>query len=280
LGGYSFSAGCVILTPYLNASQRNYGADFGAIRKGASLAYSKKPKTKVKFKRLGGNNTQPLHRDKAYRELAIHIGGRDGLKEVATWNSGDPRAQKLLALLDDPAYAQMGVKRLAAEAGIAYPDLVLMIREMTLQQGLLGMFSQLPNILADAAIEAQSGEMACPKCDGAARIEQKGEVLACPRCTGTGKIRTKADKDARNFVGEVAGILGNSPLVQINQDMRRQTAVITSGSTQIVEFEDMVRKSKPWERTLPAANLLEAPAEQLDITEAEVIPDEAVRKSD
>lgn len=235
----------------------------------------KTPRAKPKMRRLGGNNSQPEYRDKAFRELTAQIGGRTGLKEVATWNSDDSRAARLLEILDDPTYDLMGVKKVCAEVGIAYPDLVLMFREMVMKKGLLGMFGHIPNILEDAAIEAQSGIAPCPKCDGAKVVSDKaGQTLVCPRCQGIGQVRTKADKDARNFVGEVAGMIGKSPLVQINQDNRRQTALIGASSGQMLEFEDMIARSKPWERTLPAANQL--PAAQpsrlpTDIIEGELV---------
>lgn len=196
-------------------------------------------------RKLPGDRLSVQSKDPAYSQFVQQIGGKQGLKEVAEWNTDDPRAKKLLEYVNDPLYDKWAVKRLAQEAGIPLHDLALWFRDMIVQRSLTDMHVHIPKILQDAAVEAQAGQDVCPAC------EKRGQIsLDCLRCQGTGRIRVKADKDAREFVGKVTKLTEPAPLIQNNIDNRRQTAIVQGGQQVLDSFEDMVKRSKPWERKL------------------------------
>lgn len=210
-----------------------------------------------------GDALSPIQKDPAYLKFLNDVGDRDGLEEITQWNMDDPRAARLNEYLNDSVFKGHSLKNLASDAGLSLPDMALLYREMILRKGVKAMFAHIPRILEDAAVEAQAGQDVCSICEKAGAISP-----SCLRCGGTGRVRTKADKDARNFVGEVAGLTGKTPLLQVNNDNRRQTVQIGG----LDAFEEMVKRSDPWaKKTLPLP---------IEVTDAEFIANETLESDD
>jgi hypothetical protein len=135
--------------------------------------------------------------------------------------SGDERAQNLMMRMMDPTIGKRTLPQLAKEVGLTYPQVLKLITQYRLDQGLLRMSAHVPQVLDDVGVDAQSKLVPCPTCQGDKVLRtmdrKTGEVLdekPCWCCDGTGKLRKVGDNDARKLMFESLKLTGNkSPLV-------------------------------------------------------------------
>jgi hypothetical protein len=135
--------------------------------------------------------------------------------------SSDERVQNLLGRFLDPSIGKRSLPQLAKEVGLTYPQVLKLITQYRLDQGLLKMSAHVPKVLDDIGIDAQSTQVPCPTCQGEKvlrTIDRKtGEVTderACWCCDGTGKLRKVGDADSRKLMFETLQLTGRrGPLV-------------------------------------------------------------------
>jgi hypothetical protein len=143
--------------------------------------------------------------DPAYKKFSEMVGGKDGLREMAAW-SENPKAQKLLELIDDNRFKTYGIKALAKRCGMTLPELCNLFRERYFLEMYLKFFSSMPKIAEGVIEDAQPGTDVCPMCGGEQYITRNDVTKPCPKCSGSGKVRTPGDKEARRDVFKAVGI--------------------------------------------------------------------------
>ncbi len=181
----------------------------------------------------------PLARDPVYARLLREIGGVRGLRELAM-HSNRPEARKLLALIEDRSFSRYGGKKLAQLANLSYLDLIAMRNERALMLATSNMIVEhIGDILEGAAVDATPTEESCPKCEGEMIIVVDDVSQRCPKCRGKGTVRVAGDKDARKFVGEVAGLVkGGGPTFNVSAQAGVQNVNNPHGT-----FEDLMKKA-------------------------------------
>jgi hypothetical protein len=158
----------------------------------------------------------PERDDPAYTEFSAIVGGKEGLRELASW-SDNLKAQKLFQLLDDGRYQTYGIKALAKRVGMTLPELCNLFREKYFMVTFLTFFQGVPDIAKGTVQDALPSLDVCPMCRGDKTITRGERVVPCPKCKATGEVRVAGDKEARRDVFKAVGIVKDSPAVVNNQ---------------------------------------------------------------
>ena len=162
----------------------------------------------------------PPRKDKIFRRLEASVPRVE--LEQALAASPSERAQTLFAMLCDPAFRKSSLPTLAAKVGLRYTDVLKLIRDYRMDQGLLRMTDHLPAVMEDVAIDSKSSVVTCPSCEGLGEVwkyGKDGEPLPdsnklCVTCDGAGKLRKVGDADARKLMFEPLKLTGQrGPLV-------------------------------------------------------------------
>lgn len=138
--------------------------------------------------------------------------------------SRDLKFEKLLALMSDPARAKDSFGNLCRLADITLNDLHDFWRNHQLHAGMIQMMNHVPKIMVDVAIDAESRNSACTRCDGVGRvidispINSKATERLCPVCGGTKEMRVVGDPRARDLIFESIGLTGKHQVVAIQQN--------------------------------------------------------------
>jgi hypothetical protein len=155
----------------------------------------------------------PPRKDKVFRRLEASVPREEWLASCEA--SSDERAQALLARLLDPSCRKHSLPQLAKEVGLTYPQVLKLVTNYRLDQGLLRMSAHVPQVLEDVAIDSESKLIACPACQGSGQLEtvdrKTGEITdtkACWSCDATGKLRKVGDADSRKLMLETLGLTG------------------------------------------------------------------------
>ncbi len=153
---------------------------------------------------------KPERDDSAYKTFAEFVGGKEGLADLASW-SENPKAKKLLEIIDNGQYSTYGIKALAKRCGMTLPELCNLFREKHFLISYLTFFAGTPEIVRGAVEDASPSTDVCPVCTGAGSIKRDGYQVKCPKCKGSGEIRISGDKEARRDVFKAVGLLKDSP---------------------------------------------------------------------
>jgi hypothetical protein len=175
----------------------------------------------------------PPRKDKVFRRLEASVPREEWL--AACESSTDERATMLLARLMDPAYRKHSLPTLAKEVGLTYPQVLKMVTQHRLDQGLLRMSAHVPQVLEDVAIDSLSKDVTCGACrgfkvddvavvavtEGVLDPETKRTVIVqklddegrpvwerCLVCDGAGTLRKVGDKAARELMFETLQLTG------------------------------------------------------------------------
>lgn len=158
---------------------------------------------------------------------------REQMREILE-SCGDPRAAHFGKLLFDASNRNKPMPELARSAGFTYMELVRVLVNHGLGEGLVRMSTHAPKVLEDTAIDAMSRIVGCPQCKGTGTVAEQikteeenedGELESrvqlsereCWSCGGTGKLRKPGDPDAREMVFSALGLnQKNNPMVNIN----------------------------------------------------------------
>lgn len=177
----------------------------------------------------------PERDDPAYKKFSEMVGGKEGLKELASW-SENPKAQKLISLLDDKKFETYGIKALAKRCGMTLPELCNLFREKHFLEVYLTFFQGVPQIAKGAVDDASPSQDVCPICSGAGTIKRDGYQVKCPKCRGSGEVRISGDKEARRDVFKAVGIIKDSAQI-VNQQIG------TVNIEGVDDFESLMKKA-------------------------------------
>lgn len=161
----------------------------------------------------------PPRKDIVFRRLEQSVPREEWLQALET--SGDERANHLMMRMMDPAFSKHSLPKLARDVGLTYPQVLKLITQHRLDQGLLRMSAHVPQVLEDVAVDAQSTLVPCPACQGKKVLREMdrktGEVLSektCWSCDGKGKLRKIGDADSRKLMLDTLGLTGRKgPLI-------------------------------------------------------------------
>jgi hypothetical protein len=136
--------------------------------------------------------------------------------------STDPKFQQFLDARCDPGFKHLGFAALCRRLGITLHEMDDLWRNHQLSRGMIRMMTHVPRVLEDVAIDAESRDEVCPRCDGEKVVINDNNVSRpCPVCENTGKVRVPGDRAARDLVFESVGLTGKRggpPMVAIQQN--------------------------------------------------------------
>lgn len=130
--------------------------------------------------------------------------------------STNTKAMRMLELLVDPRSARVPMARLAKMAGLDTLDLLQIIRDHHLAEGMQVYLKGYQDVARDIVEDAKSQMVVCARCDGSGEITKKEVTKRCPSCKGTGEIRKPGDSDARKLMHESMGVVKKGGGIQIN----------------------------------------------------------------
>lgn len=200
----------------------------------------------------------PERDDPAYTKFSELVGGKAGLLELASW-SENPKAKKLVEVMDADKYKNYGIKALARRCGMTLPELCNLFREKHFLETFITFFQGVPKIAQGAVEDASPSQDICPICTGFGTVKRSNEEVECPKCKGTREIRVSGDKEARRDVFKAVGLLKDSPSV-INQQIGNVTV------EGVDNFEDLMKVAA---KTAKKVN-----NEQEEVQDAEIIEGE------
>lgn len=156
------------------------------------------------------------------------MGGRQGMLEAALASS-NPKAQSLAELLGDKAHKDSGTMILAKKAGLSLAEAAEMFCDKQWLLTRMSLHENLPEIVADAAVDAKASFQPCEECKGAVSSPP------CYVCGGSGKVRKPGDDKKLRFIGEAVGLVGKPDQTNVNTQVN--VAMTSHGQS----FEDLMR---------------------------------------
>lgn len=177
----------------------------------------------------------PERDDPAYTKFSELVGGKAGLRELASW-SENPKAAKLCQVMDGDLYKTYGIKALAKRCGMTLPELCNLFREKHFLETFITFFQGVPGIAKGAVDDATPSTDICPICAGSGHAKRDGYQVKCLKCKGSGEIRVSGDKEARRDVFKAVGLLKDSPQV-VNQQIGNVTV------EGVDNFEDLMKSA-------------------------------------
>src|SRR5262244_206046 len=118
---------------------------------------------------------------------------------------GGDRAILLLEMLQDPRYQNQSLAMLCKKVGMSYLELFSLFRRLKLDEAMVRMLKHIPDIAEDTAIDAESKEEICWKCNGNCYVGRHSKL--CRACHGSGKIRKIGDIASRRLLFESVGLI-------------------------------------------------------------------------
>lgn len=198
-----------------------------------------------KLKRYDGRAVNNARFDKQLRSFYEEI----DLPEFksALELADDPRMKMFFYALSSPKMHEHTFAELCKRCKLTLKEISELWRNHQLHRGMIRMMNQMPKVMEDAAIEAQSRTILCVSCDGTGKTVDEGvnrqKSSVCPECHGDGKIRIPGDKDARSLVFESVGLRKgagqNVNLVQVNALPAFEDATRLIGSLDIASGESV-----------------------------------------
>ena len=163
----------------------------------------------------------PARKDSLARRVFNSIGREELLETLSV--AQDERAGRLLELLLDPEYRNHTFGRLCERARLSATEVVDLFRKYKIDLGIVAMAKRAPEVMRDVAIDAQSKQSYCRRCDGTGEVFDEDEERTCPACKGTGEVRTRGDEKARKLFFETFRLTGKkAPAVAIQQNFGRK----------------------------------------------------------
>lgn len=188
-------------------------------KKPPKLVLRRIPVTDRAVKRADGSDspiTLPIQFVKAVDRFP-----RDVVRE-ALIQDDTPRSLRLYDLLCDPKNEKLPVSELAMRCGIRVTEMMEIWRSHMRISALGSALKHVIDVTNDCARDARSVEVCCTRCDGAAMIRVTSmtgeEWITCPTCNGTRKEWRPGDRNARQYLLQMAGMIHaqTAPVVNVN----------------------------------------------------------------
>src|SRR5215472_13271022 len=167
----------------------------------------------------------PPNKDTVFRRLEHSVPREEWLAALDA--SDNPQVNAIARCMVDPSMSKFSLPTIARRCGVQYTQLLKLITQHRLDQGLLAMSAHVPQVLEDVAVDAKSQMVPCPACEGKGqrvvatvtttidkkKVEEE-HLSACYACEGTGKLRKAGDSDARKLMFDTLKLTGQkAPLV-------------------------------------------------------------------
>ena len=142
----------------------------------------------------------------------------------ALQHSADPRADRLLEIMADSAYAQHSFALKCKAASMPPAEVWRIVIDLHKLDGEIRVARRIPRIMEAMAVDAMPHTVECMQCRGtgigkpkkpsADAMPEDSIAEPCVKCFGQGKMLIPADPEARKQALESAGILGQrGPLI-------------------------------------------------------------------
>ena len=141
-------------------------------------------------------------------------------------NNTSDKWLRLAAALADPVNVGIKFSTLCRKVKIPWKELVPYFLDFQRAQAMYNVALAIPTVAEHTVKDAQNTERKCPNCKGSGQYqkfnkktgEKVGEPEECAMCEGSGKVEIKGNKDDRKLSLEMAGMIKNAPLVNVNQN--------------------------------------------------------------
>jgi hypothetical protein len=144
-------------------------------------------------------------------------------------SSDDPRLQSFASRVREAEPETLiGLIR---EENVLIADLVAAWQLYHHNLGLIKQARRIPDVYESVFDSAVGREEPCDRCDGEGTVEKHGEEVLCKKCKGTGRLQAKPSPEAQKLVAENTGFKKVQPLMNVNQDNRRQAISISESSS-------------------------------------------------
>ena len=147
------------------------------------------------------NSLSPARKQSSFRVIEANT-GREELA-MCLEASGNPRADRLVAMMLDPAYASLSFGKLCSRTGLSAMEVAHLVCQRKVIEGMLRMSFHLPDIMENTALAAKGRSEACRRCKETGAIEN----LPCADCNGTGVVRVLGDFRALRLVYKSCGLV-------------------------------------------------------------------------
>jgi hypothetical protein len=173
---------------------------------------------------------QPMTKNSYEREMmqTKHLGYKNFLAnrsvddlKLALSRSGAPKATQFLEALCHPKNIDVDIAVLAERYHIGFGELMAVWRNDKLVDAMDNILSTVPQVARDTALDAESSQTCCSRCDGAGVMRvQKGddifEWVKCISCKGIGAVRKAGDSRSRQYVFEATGMIKSAAGINVN----------------------------------------------------------------
>jgi DnaJ-class molecular chaperone len=102
----------------------------------------------------------------------------------------------------DPAYAGLSFGQLCSRAGLSGGEVMRLICQRQLAEGMMRMAYHLPDVMEDVALAALDRSGTCAKCTGSGSVSG----APCADCRGSGEVHVPGDIRAVRLVFGMFGI--------------------------------------------------------------------------
>ena len=154
---------------------------------------------------MGNRNNKrslvPARKQILLRQIEASVGREDIATSLVT--TDNTRAWRLFDMMLDPAYAGLSFGQLCSRAGLSGGEVMRLICQRHLTEGMMRMARHLPDIMENTALAALGHSKPCWKCRGTGATGNS----RCPNCQGKGEERMPGDLRVIRLVYQVFGIL-------------------------------------------------------------------------
>jgi hypothetical protein len=147
------------------------------------------------------NSLSPARKQSSFRVIEANA-GREELA-MCLEASGNPRADRLVEMMLDPAYAGLSFGQLCSRTGLSAIEVAHLVCQRKVIEGMLRMSFHLPDIMEDTALAALGRSEPCRRCKESGIVDN----LPCADCSGTGEVRVLGDFRAVKLVFQLCGLI-------------------------------------------------------------------------
>jgi hypothetical protein len=160
----------------------------------------------------------------AVETFATAVGGRDALLDTLAIAGTAPECERVVNLLLDVRYRQLGLRRLCAMAGLTVADLFAAYKKALIVKAHVeaarAIAGKLPAVVDDVMTRAVPTAIRCPECHNAPDRRPR-----CWRCLGTGQAQSEPELERQKLALELGQLLEKKGgLSIVNQNLNAATA--------------------------------------------------------